>query len=121
MDHRVSGVDQAIVVFIGESKVRRSQVAAKDSHARLKIFVEPREIQMQLQRLPQTARSFLWVAGRPDHASFWDPPIFYPERNVASITYNLDAMFAQRLLRGGRPRRRPERRRMRVESRPSNG
>ena len=28
--------------------------------------------------------SFLWVAGRPDHSSFWDPPVFYPERNVAA-------------------------------------
>ena len=63
MDHRIGGVDQAVVVVIGEAKVRRGQVAAKDPHARLKVFVESREIQMQLQGLPQAARGFLRIAG----------------------------------------------------------
>ena len=25
---------------------------------------------------------YLWLRGRPDHASFWDPPVFWPARNV---------------------------------------
>lgn len=26
--------------------------------------------------------TYLWLTGRPDHASFWDPPVFWPARNV---------------------------------------
>ncbi len=25
---------------------------------------------------------YLWLTGRPDHASFWDPPVFWPAKNV---------------------------------------
>ncbi len=32
-----------------------------------------------------------WLARRPPHLSFWDPPIFYPTKNVAAYT---DLMFA---------------------------
>ncbi len=63
MDHRIRGVNQAIVIVVGEAKVRRSQVAAKNSHPGLEVFVESRELQMQLQRLPQPARRFLRIAG----------------------------------------------------------
>jgi hypothetical protein len=33
--------------------------------------------------------SFLWITGNPNHASFWDPPVFFPSRNVAAYTETL--------------------------------
>src|SRR6478752_1980074 len=56
-------MDEAIVIVLTEAKVRRGEVPAKDSHARLEIFIEPREIQMELERLPQSSRGFLRIPG----------------------------------------------------------
>jgi hypothetical protein len=33
--------------------------------------------------------SYLWLTGRPDHASFWDPPVFWPVRNVLAYAETL--------------------------------
>ena len=63
VDDRIRGVNQAVIVVVGEAEVRRGQVAAKNPHTRLEVFVEAREIQMQLQGLPQAAGSLLRVAG----------------------------------------------------------
>jgi len=53
MDHRIGGVDQAIVIIPRQTELSPRQVSAKDSDPRLQIFVEPWEVQMQLQRMPQ--------------------------------------------------------------------
>jgi hypothetical protein len=33
--------------------------------------------------------TYLWMVRRPDHASLWDPPIYYPTRNVFAYAENL--------------------------------
>lgn len=33
--------------------------------------------------------TFLWTTGRPDHASFWDLPMFYPAKNVLAYSENM--------------------------------
>ena len=63
MDHGIGGVDQAIVIVIGEAKVRCSQITAKDPHTGLEMLIKSRKLEVQLQGLPQTARGFLLVAG----------------------------------------------------------
>jgi hypothetical protein len=32
---------------------------------------------------------YLWMTRRPDHASFWDPPVYYPTRNVFAYAETL--------------------------------
>ena len=63
MDDRIGGVDQAVIIVRGKAELRRCQVAAKDPHARLEIFVEARKLQMELQRLPQPGCGFLGITG----------------------------------------------------------
>ena len=65
VNHRVGGVHQAIVVILRQPELRRGQIAAKNSHPRLQVFIEAREVQVQLQRLPQTHLGFVSIA-RPD-------------------------------------------------------
>ena len=52
MNHRIGRVDQAVVIVLSETEVRRGEIAAEDPHPRLKILVEPREVQVELQGLP---------------------------------------------------------------------
>src|SRR6476660_3188901 len=63
MDHRIGGVDQPVVVVFAPSEARRGEVAAEDPHAGLEMLIKSREVQMQLQSLPQACRSLLRVAG----------------------------------------------------------
>src|ERR1700730_12113484 len=63
MDHGICSVDQAIIIVGGEAKARRSEITAKDPHAGLEMLIKSREIQVQLQSLPQAEGSLLRVAG----------------------------------------------------------
>ncbi|HSS48720.1 MAG TPA: hypothetical protein VLX28_07220, partial [Thermoanaerobaculia bacterium] len=33
--------------------------------------------------------AYLWMTQRPDHASLWDPPVYFPSRNVAAYAETL--------------------------------
>ncbi len=63
MNYRIRGVDQAIIVIFAQTKMGRGQITTENPHASLEIFIKSREIQVQLQRLPQTTGRFLRVAG----------------------------------------------------------
>ena len=52
MDHRIGGVNEPVVAVPVESELRPGNVAAKNSYARLQVFVEPRKLHVQLQRSP---------------------------------------------------------------------
>ena len=53
MNHRVGGAHQTAVVLFAEPKSRLRQVAPENCNARLEESVEPFEIQMKLEGVPE--------------------------------------------------------------------
>ena len=60
MQDRIRRVHQRAIVFVAQAKAFTGQVAAKNAHARIQVFQEFREREMQLQRLPQPLARFLF-------------------------------------------------------------
>ena len=75
VNHRIGGVDQSIVIVPAKTESCPGQIPTKDPDARLQIFVETREVQMQLQRLPQPNFGLVRVARA--HQQIQRRPVFF--------------------------------------------
>ena len=67
MNHRVSGVNEAVVIITIQAKLRRCDIAGKDPYARLQMLIEAREIHVQLKALPQPRGGFLRIFSADEH------------------------------------------------------
>ena len=62
MDDRIRCVQQAVVIVLAKSEIRISEISAENSDPSLQMFVKSREVEMQLQRLPQPDFSLMRIA-----------------------------------------------------------
>src|ERR1700722_17827106 len=60
-------MNQAIVVIPRQPELSIGEIAAKDPDARLQILVEAREVQMELQGVPQTQFPLVGIARPHQH------------------------------------------------------
>ena len=67
MNHRICGADELSVIILSEPKVLGGKIAQKNVNARVHEFRELRKFHMKLQRVPQAAPRFLWVARSNQH------------------------------------------------------
>src|SRR5579862_3961136 len=67
MNYRIGGVNQPVVIVARQAKLRGRDIAPKNSHPCLQLFVKSRELQMQLQRPPQPCLGLMGVSGANEH------------------------------------------------------
>src|SRR5690348_5305937 len=63
MNDRIRGVNQGVIFIVRQSESFAGQIAAKDTHARTKVFVEFGKPKVKLERGPQTLSRFLIALG----------------------------------------------------------
>src|SRR5713226_5941512 len=61
VNDRIGCLHQPAVIVVCETELRTGKVAPEDVNARVQVVVETWEIQMQLQRVPETHFGFVWV------------------------------------------------------------
>src|SRR5882762_9082222 len=61
MNHGVRRVNQPVIIVMTESEPRGCQISGKNSYSCLHIFIKEREVEVQLQRLPQPQLGFAQV------------------------------------------------------------
>ena len=67
MNNGISGVDEAVVIVSREAEVFAGEIAAKNPHASLKMLIENREVEMQLQCLPEAEFGLMRIAGTDEN------------------------------------------------------
>ena len=67
VDDGVGGMNETIVVVTIQTELGDGDVAGKNPDARLQMFVEAREIHVQLKPLPQSGGGFLRVFSADEH------------------------------------------------------